>query len=173
MPLKEQESTPMIPISRNQGFTLLEVMIALVIFSIGLLGLAGLQGISVRNNQVAFSRTVASQLAYDLADRIRNNKTGDYTQTIPTSSPGSCITSSNTCKPSDLAKFDLYEWDQTLNDPNNNLSGVQASITATGTGYTVAIGWDEKNQGLTGTYDCLATPPTPTGVECVKVEVLP
>lgn len=158
---------------RQQGFTLLEVMIALVIFSIGLLGLAGLQGVAVRNNQVAFSRTVASQLAYDIADRIRNNKTADYTQSIPSSAPSSCITSSNSCNPDALAKFDLYEWDQTLKNTNNNLSSVQGKITVNGSVYTIAIGWDEKNHGLTGNYDCSATPPTPTGVECVNVTVQP
>lgn len=157
----------------KHGFTLLEVMIALVIFSIGLLGLAGLQGLTVKSNQIAFSRTVATQLAYDLADRIRNNKTANYAVTIPATAPTSCVTSSASCSPSELANYDLYEWSQGLNDPNNNLSRVQGSVTASGAGYMVAIGWDEKNAGLTGTYNCLASPPTPSGVECVKILVIP
>ena len=159
--------------SLANGFTLLEVMIALVIFSIGLLGLAGLQGLSVQNNQVSYSRTVANQLAYDMADRIRNNKTANYAGGIPAGAPTSCITSSAFCSPNDLAQYDLYEWDQTLKDKNNNLSGVEGSVTVNGAGYLVAIGWDEKHAGLVGPYDCTATPPTPAGVECVKIVVIP
>ncbi|HID48830.1 MAG TPA: type IV pilus modification protein PilV, partial [Chromatiales bacterium] len=59
-----------------RGFTLLEVMIALVIFSIGLLGLAGLQARGLQSNTTAQYRTTAMILAYDMADRIRANSTG-------------------------------------------------------------------------------------------------
>ena len=157
----------------SKGFTLLEVMIALVIFSIGLLGLAGLQGISVQNNQVAFSRTVANQLAYDMADRIRNNKAGDYTVSIPGSAT-SCITSSADCNANALALYDLYDWNRTLNDAKNNLSNVVGTVTRNGSVYTITIAWDEKNLGLAkSSYDCTTTPPTPAGLECVKLEVMP
>lgn len=157
--------------SHQQGFTLLEVMIALVIFSIGLLGLAGLQGISVNNNQVAFSRTVASQLAYDIADRIRNNKTADYkidTDNI-TGTPASCVTSSKDCNPSALAAYDLWEWKQTLTNSNNNLSAAEGFITSATSGYTITIAWDEKNVGgLSRPLDC-----TNTNVECISLTVQP
>lgn len=57
------------------GFTLLEVLIALVILSIGLLGIAGLQGVGLRSSQGAYLTSQASLLAYDIADRIRANPT--------------------------------------------------------------------------------------------------
>jgi type IV pilus assembly protein PilV len=55
------------------GFTLIEVLIAMLILSVGLLGLAGFQASSARNNTSAYNRSQATQLAYDLADRIRAN----------------------------------------------------------------------------------------------------
>ncbi len=59
----------------NTGFTLIEVLIAMLVLAVGLLGLAGLQATSLRNNQSAYNRSQATQLAYDLADRMRANFT--------------------------------------------------------------------------------------------------
>ena len=59
--------------NKNTGFTLIEVLIAMIILAVGLLGLAGLQATSLRNNQSAYNRSVATQLAYDIADRMRAN----------------------------------------------------------------------------------------------------
>ena len=55
------------------GFTLLEVLIALVVLSIGLLGIAALQGVGLRTSHGAYLTSQASLLAYDMADRIRAN----------------------------------------------------------------------------------------------------
>ena len=59
----------------ERGFTLLEVLVALVITSIGLLGLAGLMVNSLKNNQSAAMRSQAAWLAYDIIDRMRANRT--------------------------------------------------------------------------------------------------
>ena len=58
---------------KNTGFTLIEVLIAMIVLAVGLLGLAGLQATSLRNNQSAYNRIKATQLAYDIADRMRAN----------------------------------------------------------------------------------------------------
>src|SRR5262249_28297832 len=55
------------------GFTLIEVLVALVVLSIGLLGVAGLQMVGLRGNLSAASRTQASYLADDIIDRMRAN----------------------------------------------------------------------------------------------------
>ncbi len=60
------------------GFTLIEVLVAISIFSIGLLGLAGLQLTAMKNNKSAHSRTVATIFAQDVADRARANSTEQY-----------------------------------------------------------------------------------------------
>ncbi|MGH8194796.1 MAG: type IV pilus modification protein PilV [Woeseiaceae bacterium] len=57
-----------------RGLTLVEILVALLILSIGLLGLAGLQTLSLRFNTSAYFRTQATTLAYSLADRMRANR---------------------------------------------------------------------------------------------------
>jgi type IV pilus assembly protein PilV len=57
----------------QRGVTLLEVLITIVVLSIGLLGYAGLQTMSLKNNTSAFQRTQATLLTYDIVDRIRAN----------------------------------------------------------------------------------------------------
>lgn len=61
---------------RQRGFSLLEVLIAVLILSIGLMGLAGLQVVSVKGNQNAMLRSIASEAAYDLMDQFRANAQG-------------------------------------------------------------------------------------------------
>ena len=56
-----------------QGFTLLEVLIAMVIFAVGMLGLAGMQGVALKDNNDAYMRSQAVFFAYDMGDRIRAN----------------------------------------------------------------------------------------------------
>lgn len=58
----------------EQGFSLIEVLIAVVVLSIGLLGIAALQGVSLRSGNEAVARTEANLVAYDLLDRIRANR---------------------------------------------------------------------------------------------------
>lgn len=67
---------------RSKGFTLVETLVALVVLSIGLLGVAALQLTSLRNNHSSAMRTQATFLAYDIIDRMRANReaalAGDY-----------------------------------------------------------------------------------------------
>lgn len=60
--------------SAHSGFTLLEVLVAVVLLSIGLLGIAGLQLNSLRGNHSAFTRTLAVNLSNDVAERLRANE---------------------------------------------------------------------------------------------------
>src|SRR5664280_455779 len=80
--------------NKNSGFTLLEVLIAMLVLAVGLLGLAGLQATSLRNNQSAYNRSQATQLAYDLADRMRNNASvsANYLTTFMAPTAATCAT---------------------------------------------------------------------------------
>ena len=139
------------------GFTLLEVMIALVIFSIGLLGLAGLQAGGLRTNTQAQLRTIATIQAYDMAERIRSNPRGvedgnynAFDDATPTA--GDCI--SNTCTAAEMATYDYYEWE--LNTQNVLPSGHgTVSSAAVGGGatrlFTITVMWDEERTGVNGT----------------------
>jgi type IV pilus assembly protein PilV len=68
------KSTLCVACPKSRGMTLVEILIALLILSIGLLGLASLQTLSLRFNTSAYYRTQATQLAYDIADRMRANR---------------------------------------------------------------------------------------------------
>lgn len=61
---------------RQSGLTLLEVMITVVILSLGLLGLAGLQLTGLKNNRDAYNSAVAAQIMQDMAERVRADMTG-------------------------------------------------------------------------------------------------
>ena len=147
---------------RQRGFTLLEVMIALLIFGVGLLTVAALQTVSKRANYEAVQRTTASFLALDMLERMRVNKgrLNRYTQGNmelgggQRGVPGTLCTSlADACDGIDIANADLYEWEQRLDgvaeDQGGNATGGLLSPTACldgpgggGTGvYTVAIAW--------------------------------
>lgn len=71
---------------RECGMTLVEALVALVVLSVGLLGVAGLQLSSLRNNHNAHLRSQATALAYDIMDRMRANRVaaraGEYNVAI-------------------------------------------------------------------------------------------
>ncbi len=76
----------------TSGYTLVEVLVAVVILSVGLLGLAGMQARGMRNSHDAYLRSQAAILAYDIADRMRANRdaalAGDYDIGIDVAAPG-------------------------------------------------------------------------------------
>lgn len=105
--------------SSQAGFTLVEVLVAIVIFSIGLLGWAGLQLAAIEGSRSAELRTIAMLQAQDLADRIRANmpavEDGDYAAGVP--GDWGCrtvyfdhVADPETCTPSQLAQDDLLDW---------------------------------------------------------------
>lgn len=103
--------------SSRGGFTLLEVLVALLIFSLGLLGMAGLLSVSVRTNHSAYVRTQVTFLAQALADRMRSNNLGlwanSYNVSLTTSAATTVPSTCNfpaTCASADMATRDLAVW---------------------------------------------------------------
>jgi len=139
--------------NRQKGFSLLEVLITLVILSIGLLGLAGLQATGLKNNLSAYHRTQATQLAYDIADRMRANMTA--IASYPTADPSTanvqagCLAAG--CTPVQMADNDLYEWNLAI---TSELPLGKATISAPVAGiYTISIQWDDNRSGVTDGND--------------------
>ena len=130
------------------GFTLIEVLIAMLVLAVGLLGLAGLQATSLKNNQSAYNRSRATQLTYDLADRMRANVVGkaSYTAILPSSAAAQtdCLTVSTTCTVADMAQKDLFEWTAIL---NSSLPSGIGTISVSGSIYTIRITWDDDQDG--------------------------
>ncbi|MET0329818.1 MAG: type IV pilus modification protein PilV [Dyella sp.] len=123
---------------RQRGVSLIEVLVAVLIFSIGLIGLAGLLVMATRSNQVAYLRTQASFLASGMADRMRANPwgvwSGSYNGNYPTTTNQTCD-STSACSPANLAVRDKFVWSNALSE---FLPGVSASINCAAGGAAPA-----------------------------------
>lgn len=134
---------------RHAGFTLIEILVTLVVLSIGLLGIAGMQAGALKNNHAAYTKTQATNLAMDMADRIRANSAGsanydDFDSKINTTSNPGCIASASGCTTAEMAQYDLFEWSQPLNAANKPiLSEGRGLITENGGEFTITIAWRE------------------------------
>ncbi len=152
----------------SNGFTLLEVMIAVFIIAIGLLGIAALQVTAIKNNHTANIRTQASELIYNLADRIRANidgaVAGNYIANVAPGVAYNCIddftgtTTANTCSANEIAQADLDQWFTLAADSMALVSGAgNTDITCTdsnvgdadactrGSQMTISITWNEHD----------------------------
>jgi type IV pilus assembly protein PilV len=133
--------------NKNTGFTLIEILIAVLILATGILGLAGLQASILKNNQSAYNRSQATQFAYDMADRMRANASvaNNYitTFTVPTEQ-SDCSTVSTTCTKADMAINDLYQWNTAI---SASLPSGKGTITLAGTVFTITINWDDNRDG--------------------------
>ncbi len=125
--------------NRSGGMTLIEVLVTLVIISVGLLGVAALQLATVRNNYDAFVRSQAAVLAADILDRMRSNRAdalrGDYVAGL---GPASGDT---------VAVRDINAWKAALRTqlPTGG-DGQVATNIATGI-VTIRIQWGERAEG--------------------------
>jgi type IV pilus assembly protein PilV len=142
----------------QRGFTLIEMMIALLIFSLGLMGMASLMILSVKTNQSAYLRTQASFLAQSMADRMRANmgQINAYNGTYNYGSVGTdpCA-SSAACPPATQVARDRVLWSQLLVDSLPNPTAVincngaarggaaQAGSAPYNGLCTMTISWDE------------------------------
>ena len=126
---------------RQSGFTLIEVLVAIVVLSFGLLGMVGLQAASLQANRDARLQSTAILLARELAEMMRGNKDvairtsnnpylGEFAigaLVPPTTS--SCLNVGATPCPAkeDVARAQLTEW---LGRVNDQLPGARVSICA-------------------------------------------
>jgi type IV pilus assembly protein PilV len=156
----------------QRGFSLIEVLIALLVLSVGLLGLAMLQIQGFRFNTNSYQRTQATMLANDIIDRIRANKAGSdagaycLTITAPADPCGTTIVpGANNCGSAggcttiqDLAHYDITSWYdlQAKYLANSGPGAVVSSImrrsgpagpsgTTSIFTYTITINWMERD----------------------------
>ncbi len=101
-------------IRKQSGSSLVEVMVALFVLAIGLLGVLAMQSKSMQYNQSAHVYSQAVYLANDIAERIRTNvdPAADYSAAIPTAAPTNC--QANACDAAALAAWDTYSWNQNI-----------------------------------------------------------
>jgi type IV pilus assembly protein PilV len=117
---------------RQRGVSLVEVLVASVVLSIGLLGLAGLQASGLRVGQSSIQRGQAAQLAYDIVERMRVNAAGASSYELALNSAAPEGTS--------VAARDLQDWRARL----RVLPAGTGSIDVNGRQVTVVVQWDDS-----------------------------
>jgi len=144
------------------GVALLEVLVSLLILAFGLLGMAGLQTVSLRNNQTAYYRTQATMFATDIVERMRGNilavDNSNYDD-IAGADTASCFTAVG-CTSTQMAAQDVNDWsaDIVASLPSGNAvvcldstanDGTSAANACDGLGdvYATKIWWDDNRDG--------------------------
>ena len=125
--------------ARQRGLSLIEVLIAVLILAIGLLGIAAMQAITLRNSASAFDRTQAVVLSYAMLDRMRANadaaRLGSYNLaeacTVPTGTPT-------------LIQTDQRLWIQALKDTMGNAATTGGTINGAASVCTVTVKWNDS-----------------------------
>lgn len=151
------------------GFAMLEVLISIVIISVGLLGIARLQTTGLQSSKGSNLKSLAALQAYDMADRLRANKQGvgdgNYDNLSGAGANPGCIASS--CTAQEVAEYDQYAW----NAANATLlpSG-QGTVERSGDFFVITVRWDGDRTGATGT-GCDSN--NATDLRCFRLRVRP
>ena len=149
-------------IKKQAGFNLIEVLLALLILSIGLLGVAGLQTTAVKASHTAMLKSIAITKVSAMIERIRANPAVDINEyALEAGTVGiskGCDTRSDTilaaqCSPEDLASNDLYLWEKSLvNGGLPNTTDTDGSVVidnaATPPIATVTVFWKERGVSM-------------------------
>jgi type IV pilus assembly protein PilV len=132
--------------TRAAGFSLVEVLVSLVVISVGMIGIAALYGQGLNAGSTALYRTVAVNLSADMADRIRINRLAGaaYKGAAANKHCDPEHVGGVSCAPADMAAHDLFAWKEQLNAQLPNPTGAVdydgATIPPT---FKIKITWQE------------------------------
>ncbi len=145
MPSRRQKNL----VKRVGGFTLVEVLIALIILSVGMLGIAGLYVHSMQAGRTSLFRHHAVTLAGDVADRIRANQR-DAIAYSQAGGNNNCVNGGVNCTPVQMAANDIDLWDQQAADtlPNGTVTVVFDNGVLPPT-YQITVAWTEPGENMT------------------------
>lgn len=129
------------PAARQRGVSLIEVLVALLLLAIGVLGAAALQLNALKYNHAASARTQATFLAYDMTDRMRANRNaargGSYAVALNAAAPTG----------TSIADQDIAAWVNAL--AQQLPAGTGSVVRTAGTDvFTITVQWDESRIGV-------------------------
>ena len=144
MPSRRQKNL----IKSAGGFTLVEVLIALIILSVGMLGIAGLYVHSMQAGRTSLFRHHAVTLVGDVADRIRANPRAAAAYALAGGN-NNCVDGGIDCTPGQMAANDIFLWDQQATDtlPNGTVTVVFDNSVLPPT-YQITVAWTEPGENL-------------------------
>lgn len=131
--------------SRQKGVTFIEVLVAVVVLSVGFLATSRMQIMGMRYNQSAFMKSQAGIIASNIADRMRTNvagvNAGLYDSINTESLPGDPGCMDNGCNSIQLAQLDIRQWGITLSD---NLPDGIGKVTNNNGLFQIDVEWSES-----------------------------
>jgi len=140
---------------RQRGVGLIEVLVALLILSLGMLGMAGLQANALKTNQSSYARTQAVMLSYYILDAMRADKAGatllQYNTGVVTAGVIGPICNSAAITGTLLADNTRKDWIESLKTNLGDLASTCGAIFCDSNGLcTIQITWDDSRAGGLG-----------------------
>ncbi|MDO6610057.1 type IV pilus modification protein PilV [Shewanella sp. 1_MG-2023] len=143
--------------AKRNGFSLIEVMVSLVILTVGLVGIFNLHIVAKRGSYESFQQTQASYYANDIINRMRMNRSelinyqGTYSgiSSAPAKSCDVNVGGNSICTSVETRVWDLYQWERMFQGDNEKSSGTNvggldtsvACIDVSGRDVTVVVTW--------------------------------
>jgi len=139
------------------GFSLIEALVALIVLSVGMLGIAALYGQGLSAARTALYRTIAVYLAAEMADRIRANRLARAGYDAA-GAPNACGPGGGTdCTPAQLAASDKLVWSTLVGRELPGGVGTVVFTPGTPPTYTITVRW----QDVTGAAQYRIAPQIP------------
>lgn len=169
--------------NKSKGMSLIEVLVALLVFAVGIVGFAALQLKSVRQVEETYSRSQAMSIAHDFIERARVNNSPNIPEyylepsswTGELNNPGDCIVTgdvpaaADACGSLEMARSDVYEVRSSL---RTLLVNGKMNFATCDEVYCVTVAWGETSLG-----DCnqssFADGQRQSDAHCVRVEFIP
>lgn len=136
----------------QKGTTLLEMMIALFVLAIGLLGVLSMQIKSMQFNQSSYYYTQAVYLANDILENMRSTPEAAETYLLGLAEADpvaavDCEVPGVVCTPEQMRNFALAQWRENI---ASTLSHGRSSISNNGDFFTITVQFDDSRSQATG-----------------------